>query len=104
MQNKEIKRGEIVIYQSPDKKIKIEVSLDDETVWLTQKQIAKLFGRGIPDINEHTKKIYKDKELSEVLTIRKFRIVQKEGRRTVAFSGRKSGAFALFCYQRPPVY
>lgn len=83
MKNTEPKKGEIVIYQTPDKKIKIDVSLENETIWLTQKQIAKLFGKGVPDVNEHIKNIYKHKELEKNATIRKFRIVQKEGKRTV---------------------
>ena len=57
--------------------------LEKETVWLTQKQMAILFGKEIPTINEHIKNIYKEKELDKNSTIRNFRIVQTEGGRQV---------------------
>jgi death-on-curing family protein len=86
MNNKKIKnhknRGEIIIYDSKDGP-KLEVRLEDETVWLTQKQMALLFDKDVRTINEHIKNIYKEKELDETSTIRKFRIVQKEGKREV---------------------
>lgn len=77
-----INRGEIIIYESKDGP-KLEVCLEDETVWLTKKQMALLFDKSVPTINEHIKKIYKEGELQENSTIRKFRIVQKEGKREV---------------------
>lgn len=87
MKNKSIKnninKGEIVIYQTPKKEVKLDVRLEEETVWLTQKQMAILFEKGVPTINEHIKNIYKEKELDENSTIRKFRIVQTEGGRQV---------------------
>ncbi len=61
----EIKRGEIVIYQTPDKKVKIDVSLENETIWLTQAQIALLFGVNRPAVTKHLKNILKEKELDE---------------------------------------
>lgn len=82
MNQDELKKGEIVIYQSKDGP-KLDVLLEKETVWLTQKQMALLFDKGIPTINEHIKNIYKEGELEEKSTIRKFRIVQKEGGRLV---------------------
>ncbi len=77
-----INKGEIIIYDSKDGP-KLEVRLEDETVWLTKKQMALLFDKSVPTINEHIKKIYKEGELQENSTIRKFRIVQKEGKREV---------------------
>lgn len=74
----------VVIYQTKDKKIKIEVKLEKETVWLSQIQMAGLFGKAVPTINEHIKNIYKEGELKEEATIRNFRIVQKEGKREIA--------------------
>src|SRR3989344_912114 len=68
----------IIIYQTSDKKVKIDVNLDQDTVWLTQKQMASLFSKGVPTINEHIKNIFKERELSKNQTIRKFRIVQKD--------------------------
>ena len=61
--------------------VKIDVRLEDETVWLTQKQMANLFQVTVPTINEHIKNIFNERELIQDATIRKFRIVQKEGRR-----------------------
>ena len=78
----EFKKGEIVIYNSKDEP-KLEVRLEEDTVWLTQKQMALLFDKSISTINEHIKNIYKEGELDEKSTIRKFRIVQLEGKRQV---------------------
>jgi prophage antirepressor-like protein len=68
MEEKEIKRGEIIIYQSPDNKIKIDVSLDKETIWLDAHKIAKIFDVNRPAIVKHINNIYKSGELSEDLT------------------------------------
>ena len=78
MVKQEFNKGEIVIYQTPAKEVELRVQLEKETVWLTQKQMAILFEKGIPTINEHIKNIYKEKELDKNSTIRKFRIVQTE--------------------------
>jgi len=75
---------QIVIYQSKDGQFKLDVQLKEDTVWLTQKQMALLFDKGVPAINEHIKNIYKEGELSEDPTIRKFRIVRLEGSRRVS--------------------
>ena len=74
--------GEIVIYKSKEGP-KLKVRLEDETVWLTQKQMALLFEKGVSTISEHIRNIYKEGELKEESTIRKFRIVQNEGGRRV---------------------
>jgi len=68
MKKEEIKRGEIIIYQSPDKKIKIDVSLDKETIWLDAHKIAEIFDVNRPAIVKHINNIYKSGELSEDLT------------------------------------
>lgn len=75
----EPKKGELIIYKSNDK-IKIDVKLDQETVWLTQKQMAKLFDKGLPAINEHIKNIFREGELKESSVIRKFRITATDGK------------------------
>lgn len=62
----------------------IEVRYEDENIWLTQKMLAIVYGVNLATINEHIKNIYKDNELEENRTIRKFRIVQKEGNREVS--------------------
>ena len=59
------RKGEIVIYQTRDKEIKLEVTLELETVWLTQQQIAKLFGTQRPAITKHLHNIFKSKELQK---------------------------------------
>ena len=60
-----------------------EMRYEDESIWLTQKMMAELYGVDVRTINEHIKKIYSDGELVKNLTIRKFRIVQNEGSRQV---------------------
>jgi hypothetical protein len=77
-------KGELLVYQTEDGQVKLEVRLEDETVWLTQKMMAELFQVTVPTINEHIKNIYKEGELTQEATIRKFRIVRQEGRRQVA--------------------
>ena len=75
--------SEIIIYQNENGQTDLEVRLENETLWLSQKQMAELFGVTIATINEHIKNIYKEKELEEYSTIRKFLIVQQEGKRKV---------------------
>ena len=58
-------KGEIAIYQTKDKKVRLEVKLEQETVWVTQKQIAQLFGTQRPAITKHLHNIFKSKELRE---------------------------------------
>ncbi len=75
--------SQILIYQSDSGEIRLEVRLQDETVWLTQRMIAELFRKDIRTINEHIRNIYEEAELEPESTIRKFRIVQIEGTRQV---------------------
>jgi len=79
-----IPNSQIIIYQSETGQTKIEVRLHDETVWLTQKLMAELFQKDIRTINEHIKNIFDEGELAPDPTIRKFRIVQQEGKRKVS--------------------
>jgi len=76
--------SETVLYTTEDGITKINVQLENETVWLTQKQMAVLFDKNVMNINEHIKNIYGEGELTESATIRKFLIVQKEGSREVS--------------------
>lgn len=76
--------GEIIIYQSNDGVTNIEVKVQDETVWLTQQQMADLFQTSRTNVVEHIKHIYEDGELDETSTCRKFRQVRKESGREVA--------------------
>lgn len=66
-----------------DGKTKIDVRLENETVWMTQKSMAELYQKNVRTINEHIKNIYAEGELEENRTIRKNRIVQNEGNRKV---------------------
>ena len=76
--------GEILIYQSEDGLTKIEVKMQDETVWLTQQQMADLFQTSRTNVVEHIAHIYEECELDENSTCRKFRQVRKEGKREVS--------------------
>ena len=75
-------QGEIILYQ-PDNEVKLEVRLEEETVWLTQAQIVELFQSSKANISEHIKNIYEQEELEESATVRDFRTVRQEGKRQV---------------------
>jgi hypothetical protein len=74
--------GQILIYE--DGGLDLQVRLDGQTVWLTQRLMADLYQVSVPTVNEHLANIYSEGELSSEATIRKFRIVQTEGNRQVA--------------------
>ncbi len=74
---------EFLLYTTPNGKIKVEVLLRNETLWLTQKRLAELFGVGVPAISKHLENIYHDGELVQNLTISILGTVQKEGDREV---------------------
>lgn len=77
------KYSDIIFYTSPEGNVSIEVIFNDETFWLNQKRMSELFGVEVNTINYHLKEIFKSGELQEVSTIRKIRIVQKEGNRSI---------------------
>ena len=77
-------QGDIVIYQTEDGATKIDVRFEGETVWLTQQQMAELFGSSRTNIVEHIQHIYEEGELDEDSTCRKFRQVRDEGGRQVS--------------------
>jgi hypothetical protein len=64
--------------------VRVELHYEGDTLWLSQAQMAELFGVSVPTINEHLKNIYQDQELDESATIRDFRMVCPEGGRQVA--------------------
>lgn len=74
---------DIVVYQ-PDEVTRMDVRADEETVWLSQKQMAALFGCSVMNVSGHLKNIFQDGELSEKGTVKDFFIVQNEGERTVS--------------------
>lgn len=75
--------AEFLIFTAQAGEKGIEVRLEDETVWLTQKLMAALFEVSVPTINEHMANLYKHREIEAAATLRKFRIVQTEGSRQV---------------------
>ncbi len=75
--------SEILIYQNQEGSIKVDVRLEEETVWLTQAQLCELFQKSKATISEHIKNIFEEGELEPVSTVRKFRTVQMEGTRSV---------------------
>lgn len=72
-------KNQIEIYKSKDSEIKVEVTFNEETVWLTQEQMAKLFGKGRTTVTEHIQNIFKEGELDEKLACRKSRHTTKHG-------------------------
>ena len=75
-------QGEVIFYQ-PDNTMRIEVRLEDETVWLTQQQMVTLFQSSKANVSEHIRNIYDQGELEQEATVRNFRTVRKEGNRMV---------------------
>ena len=102
--------SELLIYQAPDGQIKIDVRLEEETVWLTQAHMAELFGKSKKTISEHIRNIFKEGELDEKVVVRKFRtttmymkdwiqrldaIIQLNGRELLTHAGKISHQLAL---------
>lgn len=77
-------QSNLVIYKDSAGQFAVDVKLEDETVWLSQKQMAQLFNKDLRTISEHISNIYKENELEINPTIRNFRIVQTEGKRRVS--------------------
>ena len=75
--------SEILIYQNSEGNIKIDVRLEEESVWLTQAQLCELFQKSKATISEHIKNVFEEGELDASATVRNFRTVQTEGKREV---------------------
>lgn len=75
-------KDEVVVYQ-PDDKVRIEVRLNDDMIWISQPQMVQLFQSSKANISEHIKNIFQQNELDENSTVRKIRTLQKEGNREV---------------------
>ena len=75
--------GQFLVYEAEDGRIKIDVRLADETVWLTQQLIAELFQTTVPNISMHIRNIYDERELQSEATVKKFLTVRREGNRDV---------------------
>lgn len=76
-------KGEIILFQANDGHTKIQVRFEEKSVWLSQKSLAKLYQVSVSSVNEHLAHIFDEGELAPEATIRKFRIVQIEGKREV---------------------
>ncbi|PIV19030.1 MAG: hypothetical protein COS41_02500 [Elusimicrobia bacterium CG03_land_8_20_14_0_80_50_18] len=72
--------SQIILYQTEDGQAKIQVKLEDETVWLTQDQMAELFDKGRSTITEHIWNVFKEKELDEKSVCREFRRTGSDGK------------------------
>ena len=77
-----MEKGEIVLYQ-PNNSIELEVRVEDETVWLTQAQMALLFGCSTDNIGLHLRNIYEEHEIDPFSTAEEISVVRKEGSRMV---------------------
>ena len=76
-------KGQFLVYEAEDGRIKIDVRLDEETVWLSQALIAELFQTSVPNISMHIRNVYEEGELQPEATIKKFLTVRQEGGRAV---------------------
>ena len=74
------KPSEIILYQTSDGRTRLDVRVEGETVWLTQKQLAELFDKDIRTVNEHIVNIFAERELQEDSVIRRFRITAADGK------------------------
>jgi hypothetical protein len=81
--DKVMPKGELILYTTEDGGTSVRLRAEEGTVWLSQAQIAALFDKGVPAINEHIQNIIKEGELEQDSTIRKSRIVRNEDRKTV---------------------
>lgn len=77
------KQLDLVLYHSDEGEISVNAYIKDETLWITQKSMAELFGVNVPDISKHLSNIYEDGELDKEATVSKLEIVQNEGGRQV---------------------
>jgi prophage maintenance system killer protein len=75
--------GEVLVYETPEGDVRVDVRLDRDTVWLTQRQMADLFDSSADNISLHLKNIFSDNELHEAATTEDFSVVQPEGNRRV---------------------
>ena len=81
---KDFQKGEIIIYTSEDGSVSLDTKLENETIWLTQDMMTKLFETTKQNISLHINNIYKDEELDKTSTVKEFLTIRKEGNRTVS--------------------
>ncbi len=75
--------NEIVVYQAKEIPVRVDVRVENDTVWLNRQQIATLFGRDVKTIGKHINNVFREKELDKSSTVAKFAIVQNEGGRSI---------------------
>ena len=80
MTNQQEKNNQIIIYNTEDGETKIEVKVENETVWLSQKQMAELFDKDRKTITEHIQNVFKEGELAEIPACRKFQHTAEDGK------------------------
>ena len=78
--NMDVNKGEIVIYKAKNSAVRLDVKLENDTVWLTQKQMAVLFDKDVKTVNEHIQNVFNEGELQKRSVIRKFRITASDGK------------------------
>jgi len=83
MRQKDDSRGEVVLYQAPDGTVELDVRVERESLWLSQKQMSLLFEKDTDTIGLHLRNIFKEGELEESATTEESSVVQKEGNRQV---------------------
>ena len=83
LQNRIMPENKVIIYTANDGKTKIDVKLEEDTLWLTQAQMCELYQTSKSNVSEHIKHIFEEGELAKEATVRKFRTVQTEGSRNV---------------------
>ena len=71
---------QFLIYQSEDGQTKLDVRLEGEAIWLSQKQLAELYGKSKKTVSEHIRNIFEDKELESAAVVRKFRTTAADGK------------------------
>ena len=88
--------SEFLLYTAPNGAIKVEVLLGNETIWLTQKRMAELFGVGVSAVSKHLENIYETNELQRESTVSVLETVQQEGGREVKRSDADAKAVAEY--------
>jgi len=78
-----MEKNRIILYTAPGGNVKLEVFLQDETLWLTQKMMAELFEVTVPNVSMHIRNIFDEEELNKSSTVKEFLIIQNEGGREV---------------------
>jgi len=74
-------RGEVILYEEPDGRVRLDVRLEQDTVWLTQVQMAELFGRERSVITKHINKVFGEGELAKESNVQNLHILPKTGKR-----------------------